>query len=190
MCTPMHQVLGPSPIPTHPGAFTGPLYIGSMSAIHDKDLLRQNKVTHLVQVLDAPWLPFSEKEGFNCYRIEILDQSTADLRPHLEAACNHIDKALRSGHGVLVHCQQVRCVCFLFSHLLIDASSSFAQGISRSAAVIIAYLIRNHGMSYEGAHTLLKRKRACIKPNSGFVKALQEWEMVWRRPTASRRFTS
>ncbi|KAL0960502.1 hypothetical protein HGRIS_005540 [Hohenbuehelia grisea] len=163
MCTPMHQILPPgSP---HPGA----LYVGSMTAVNDRDLLRDAHVTHLVQVLDAPWIPLSEKDGFDCYRIAILDQSSADLRPHLEAACNHIDRALRSGRSVLVHCQ---------------------QGISRSPAIVIAYLIRNLGMSFDQAHTLLKRKRACIKPNSGFVKALQEWESTWRRPPATRRFTS
>ncbi|KAF8148262.1 protein-tyrosine phosphatase-like protein [Crassisporium funariophilum] len=169
MCTPMHQVLAPSPIPGHPGYNTGALYLGSLSAVQDKDLLRQHHITHLVQVLDVPWLPLSEKDGFNCYRIDILDQSTADLRPHLEAVCAHIDRTLRSGRSVLVHCQ---------------------QGVSRSPAVVIAYLIRNHGMSLDNAHTLVKRKRACIKPNSGFIKALQEWEAAGRRPPAVRRFTS
>jgi protein-tyrosine phosphatase len=163
MCTPMHQVLAPS------ASSTGALYVGSMSAVNDSDLLRQHGITYLVQVLDAPWLPELEKQGFNCYRIAILDQSTTELKPHLEAACNHIDKALRAGKNVLVHCQ---------------------QGISRSAAIVIAYLIRNHGMTYDAAFSLIKRKRACVKPNSGFVKALQEWESVWRRPAAARRFTS
>ena len=45
-------------------------------------------------------------------------------------------------------------------------------------------------MSYDNAYDLVKRKRACIKPNPGFVKALQEWEAAWRRPTVTRRFTS
>ncbi|KAG6852377.1 hypothetical protein C0991_012607 [Blastosporella zonata] len=162
MCTPMHQILPPQ------GPQTGHLYVGSLSAV-EKDLLHAHNISHLVQVLDAPWIPLSEKDGFNCYRIQILDQSTVDLKPHLEAACNYIDRALRSGRNVLVHCQ---------------------QGISRSPAIVIAYLIRNHGMSYDSAFTLLKRKRACVKPNSGFVTALKEWEADWRRPAAARRFTS
>ncbi|KAF8073339.1 protein-tyrosine phosphatase-like protein [Lyophyllum atratum] len=163
MCTPMHQIMAPQ------GSITGSLYVGSLSAVQDKDLLLEHRISHLVQVLDAPWLPLSEKDGFSCHRIEILDTSTVDLKPHLEAACNYIDRALRSGRGVLVHCQ---------------------QGISRSPAIVIAYLIRNHGMSYDNAVALLKRKRACVKPNSGFVAALREWETDWRRPAATRRFTS
>ncbi|TFK38876.1 protein-tyrosine phosphatase-like protein [Crucibulum laeve] len=169
MCTPMHQILPPSPIPGHPGATTGALYVGSLMAVNDKDLLIQHHVSHLVQVLDVPWLPLSEKDGFSCHRIEIHDQASVDLRPHLEAACNYIDRALRSGRSVLVHCQ---------------------QGVSRSPAVVIAYLIRNHGMSFDSAFALCKHKRACVKPNSGFIRALQEWEAAWRRPPAVRRFTS
>ncbi|KAG6836466.1 hypothetical protein H0H93_007746 [Arthromyces matolae] len=158
MCTPMHQVLSQ----------TGSLYLGSLSAV-EKDYLLEHGISHLVQVLDAPWIPISEKDGFSCHRIPILDQTSVDLKPHLEAACNYIDRALRSGKNVLVHCQ---------------------QGISRSPAIVIAYLIRNQGMTYDSAFALLQRKRACVKPNSGFVAALREWEADWRRPVAARRFTT
>jgi len=168
MCTPMHLILPPSPpSPTTAGA--GALFVGSMAAVHDRELLRQNRISHLVQVLDVPWLPASEKDGLNCYRIDILDTSSADLKPHLEGVCNHIDRALRSGANVLVHCQ---------------------QGISRSPAIVIAFLIRNRGMSFDAAYALVRRQRACVKPNSGFVRALQEWDSQWRRPMATRRFTS
>lgn len=190
MCTPMHQVLPPSPLPNYPGAYTGALYIGSMTAVNDRDLLREHHITHLVHALDVPWIPLSERDGFNCYRIDILDQSTADIRPHLEAACNHIDKALRSGKNVLVHCQQVRYHVNLSTDHLTDLFLRCSQGVSRSSAIVIAYLIRNHGMTYDNAFTFVKRQRACIKPNSGFVRALQEWEAAWRRPAATRRFTT
>ncbi|KAF5348344.1 hypothetical protein D9758_010942 [Tetrapyrgos nigripes] len=178
MCTPMHQVLPSTPItvPSRSSSSmttvqSGSLYIGSISAIYDIDLLRSHNVSHLVQVLDAPWLPpLGEKEGFTSFKISILDATSADLKPHLEEACTSIDKALREGRSVLVHCQ---------------------QGISRSAAVVIAYLIRNHGMSYDAAYTHVRRQRPCIKPNSGFVNVLREWETTWRRPVLSqRRFTS
>lgn len=105
MCTPMHEVLSPTPIPGHPSA--GALYMGSLAAVQDKEMLRQHHITHLVQVLDVPWLPVSEKDGFSTYRISIDDAITVDIRPHLEAACNYIDASLRSGRNVLVHCQQV-----------------------------------------------------------------------------------
>ena len=67
-----------------------------------------------------------------------------------------------------------------------------SQGVSRSAAVVIAYLIYTHNMSYDSAFDLVRRKRACIKPNSGFVRCLQDWEKQWRlappgqRPSARR----
>ncbi|KAI0077153.1 DSPc-domain-containing protein [Panus rudis PR-1116 ss-1] len=163
MCTPMHQIIPPS-------NRTGALYLGSFSAILDSTLLNDNRITALVQVLDAPWLPSVEahaKQGvkLDCYRLDIMDSTTADLKPHLEATVRWIDEKLRKGANVLVHCQ---------------------QGVSRSAAVVIAYLIYTHNMSYDSAFDLVKRKRACIKPNSGFVRALQEWEKQWRSPPGER----
>jgi dual specificity MAP kinase phosphatase len=78
-----------------------------MSATMDRELLAKHHITHIVQVLDVPWLPISEKDGFRCLRIDILDKPSADLRPHLEGACQYIGNALQSGGNVLVHCQQV-----------------------------------------------------------------------------------
>ncbi|KAJ6526766.1 dual specificity phosphatase [Mycena capillaripes] len=67
----------------------------------------------------------------------------------------YIERALRRSEGVLVHCQ---------------------QGIPRSPSIVIAYLIRNHGLSYDVAVSFVKHKRACAKPNPGFARALIEWE--------------
>ncbi|KAG9308850.1 protein-tyrosine phosphatase-like protein [Chiua virens] len=172
MCTPMHQILptrhpqtaSPSIHSVNQLTPSGALFIGSMSATMDRDLLRNHRITHVVQVLDAPWVPISEKDGFRCLRIDIHDKPTADLKPHLEGACQYIASALASGGNVLVHCQ---------------------QGISRSPAIVIAYLIHNLGMSYDQAHALVKRHRPCINPNPGFVAALRAWESKWRSTAPS-----
>ena len=108
MCTPMHLIL-----PASPQQHTGALYLGSFSAILDPALLSANNIQALVQVLDAPWLPSVEAHAaqgnrLECYRHDILDSSSADLRPHLEATVRWIDDRLRRGVNVLVHCQQVR----------------------------------------------------------------------------------
>ncbi|KAJ7198024.1 protein-tyrosine phosphatase-like protein [Mycena pura] len=189
MCTPMHEILPRTPLPTphaptpsssspyapYPTSgqqqpLSGALYLGSLSAVNDHPLLRAHGIRHLVHALEAPWAPLCRPEdGFVSYTIDIRDKETVDLRPHLENACQYIERALRQGEGVLVHCQ---------------------QGVSRSPSIVIAYLIRNHAMSYDAAHAFVKRKRACTKPNAGFVRALQEWEASWRRPQIQRRFTS
>ena len=59
------------------------------------------------------------------------------------------------------------------------------QGVSRSASIVIAYLIRNHHMTYNEAFKFVKSKRACVKPNSGFVKCLRAWEKC-RVPASSQ----
>ncbi|KAH7904829.1 protein-tyrosine phosphatase-like protein [Hygrophoropsis aurantiaca] len=172
----------------------GTLFLGSMSAALDRDLLHTHRITHLVQVLDVPWLPIpatshsnttsttltttststkvistsnpdpnsSGGNGgneFSCLRIDILDKPSADLRPHLEGACRYIASSLRGGHNVLVHCQ---------------------QGVSRSPAIVIAYLIHTLHMSYDDAYALVRLRRPCVAPNPGFVAALRAWEGRWR----------
>ena len=114
MCTPMHQVLSPAPVAGHPP--TGALYIGSFIAAQDRDMLREHNITHLVQVLNVPWLPTYDKEGFSTYHISIDDATSVDIRPFLEAACNYIDAAICSGRNCLVHCQQV-CQIFITTGL-------------------------------------------------------------------------
>jgi hypothetical protein len=42
-------------------------------------------------------------------------------------------------------------------------------------------------MTYDQAYALVRHKRACIKPNSGFVSCLREWEKQWR-PQAQANF--
>lgn len=92
---------------------SGALYLGSLSAVNDHPLLKAHGITHLVQALEAPWAPPARKEdGFVAYSIDIRDKESVDLRPHLEAACVYIERALRRGEGVLVHCQQVRVFYF------------------------------------------------------------------------------
>lgn len=160
MCTPMHLILPsvPSSAPRLQCSKPGALYLGSISAVLDPSILKEHDIHHLVQVLDVPWLPASEQDGYECYRLDILDLESQDLKPHLEDAVEDIDSALRRGCNVLVHCQ---------------------QGISRSAAIVIAYLIRKRGMSFDSAVTFVRQRRPCIKPNSGFVRCLREWERQW-----------
>ena len=48
-----------------------------------------------------------------------------------------------------------------------------AAGISRSASFTIAYLMRDRGTGFQATLELVKSRRKCIFPNSGFRLQLQ-----------------
>lgn len=43
------------------------------------------------------------------------------------------------------------------------------QGISRSASVVLAYLIYSTKMSYNDSYTLCRTRRPCTNPNMAFI---------------------
>lgn len=86
--------------------------------------------------------------------IVLDDRDEEPLTMHLDGAVDFIHTHLMFGNRVLVHCQ---------------------AGVSRSASICIAYLMKYHFLSYKAAHKVVKCARDCIYPNEGFVKQLQEW---------------
>lgn len=70
----------------------------------------------------------------------------------LPDALEMIDKCQTNNERLLIHC---------------------AAGNSRSAAVVIAWIITRHNISYDDAIKLVLAKRATVKPNTGFVQALR-----------------
>ena len=70
------------------------------------------------------------------------------------------DGLSREGCKVLVHC---------------------AAGISRSATMIISYLVAEEQLGWkEGLH-LCRQARPVVCPNPAFRKQLEEWEQLCRR---------
>jgi hypothetical protein len=65
--------------------------------------------------------------------------------------------ALQEGGRVFVHCQ---------------------SGISRSATVVLCYLVRYHCMDFEQAYVSLKAKRPIIKPNPAFKQIVVQYAAV------------
>lgn len=51
-------------------------------------------------------------------------------------------------------------------------------GVSRSATLVIAYLMEKYRLSYEQAHAYVKQRRNFINPNPGFVNQLREYQRL------------
>ena len=52
------------------------------------------------------------------------------------------------------------------------------EGRSRSAYILIAYLIKYDDKSYEESIHYVQLKRPIVKPNPGFVKQLKQYERL------------
>jgi len=56
------------------------------------------------------------------------------------------------------------------------------MGISRSGTIVVAYLMRKCGMTFEDALILSRKYRSCIGPNDGFCEQLEQYEKQLRKP--------
>nr|KAF6455731.1 hypothetical protein HJG63_004165 [Rousettus aegyptiacus] len=85
--------------------------------------------------------------------VEADDLPTFDLSVFFYTAASFIDAALRSDHNkILVHC---------------------AMGRSRSATLVLAYLMIHRSMTLVDAIQQVAKNR-CVLPNRGFLKQLRE----------------
>lgn len=91
---------------------------------------------------------------FYC-RIVICDEPESNIRQHFDLACDFIKNHLDAGRQVLVHCQ---------------------AGVSRSASICIAYLMREHYLSFYQAYAAVKEARPKISPNYGFLDQLLKYD--------------
>jgi len=131
-----------------PGLFIGSHFFEK----NMKNELKNKGVSHILFLVHKS-LP-SHPEDFIYKKYEIEDSETQEISHMLDEAIQYIEDGLKSGK-VFVNCE-----C----------------GISRSATVIIAYLMFTMNMSYEEAFLLLRKKRHVVKPNRGFKRQLIAWK--------------
>lgn len=86
--------------------------------------------------------------------VPIRDMESENLLDYLDVCFDFIDRSRKEG-GVLVHC--------------------FA-GVSRSAAIITAYLMRTEQLSSEDALESLRQSCESVCPNDGFLEQLKMFE--------------
>ncbi|KAM0985125.1 hypothetical protein ACFX13_012658 [Malus domestica] len=129
------------------------LFLGSIGAANNKDELKNLNITHILTVANslAPAYP----NDFVYKVINVPDRVCTDLKQHFDECIDYIDEATRSGGGVLVH-------CFV--------------GRSRSVTIIVAYLMKKHGMSISQALEHVKSRRPQASPNAGFISQLESFE--------------
>ncbi|KAJ7583563.1 protein-tyrosine phosphatase-like protein [Mycena floridula] len=137
------------------------LYLGNITAARSARSLAEHRITHILSVCadDVPAQAFGS--GLTHMRIMVHDVDYADLLVHLPSAIRFIDRALKEGGVVLVHC---------------------VHGISRSPTVIAAYVMWARRMNATQALDFVRSVRDTIWPNAGFQEQLVLFELCQYNP--------
>jgi len=131
----------------------GFLYLGSCRDAKDKTELLSRKVKYVLNCAKE-WhnLHF----GTFVYKdAKLMDVEDQPILTAFEDAFEFIEKARSENCGVFVHC---------------------IIGKSRSASVVLAYLMRHKSMSLKESYDYLKSRRPLIQPNDGFMAQLIQLE--------------
>ncbi|XP_066982371.1 uncharacterized protein [Macrobrachium rosenbergii] len=160
--------------PCMPVANVGPtrilpfLYLGSQQDANNRQLLSDHNILYELNVsVSCPKPDFVQDSHF--MRIPVNDNFSEKLLPYFNDAFHFIDKVRESGGCVLVHC---------------------LAGISRSATVAIAYVMKHLRLPFDEAYMYVKTRRPTISPNINFVGQLAELDRQLKRDASPRDPTS
>ena len=137
------------------------LYLtGDIGARNFAEIIRLN-ISHIINVSDTlenyfeNELDFQGGTRFKYLKISIPDSPKIIITDYFPTAFKFIEDAIINEGKVLVHC--------------------FA-GKSRSASIVIGYLMKTLKMKCVDAMKLVTKSRHCIEPNIGFLTQLLQYE--------------
>ncbi|CAL8317832.1 unnamed protein product [Merluccius merluccius] len=131
------------------------LYLGNERDARDMALLRRANIGYVLNVTTHLPLFHYDTDVFCYKRLPATDSNKQNLRQYFEEAFEFIEEAHQAGMGLLIHCQ---------------------AGVSRSATIVIAYLMKHTWMTMTDAYKFVKARRPIISPNLNFMGQLLEFE--------------
>lgn len=141
------------------------LYIGNQSSASDTSLLTQKKIRFVLRCCAGDSCDVVTGCDLMLCNLNLRDLATEKLADHLPTAFAFLAQARVSGKGCLVHC---------------------AQGVSRSPAIVLAYLVAVEKYALVRAWELVCSCRRSARPNPSFVGQLMRLDGdVHGRPPAS-----
>uniref|UniRef100_UPI003AAFD7A3 dual specificity phosphatase 29-like n=1 Tax=Centroberyx gerrardi TaxID=166262 RepID=UPI003AAFD7A3 len=139
------------------------IYIGDEKTALERPGLMEMGITHVLNAAEGKWnnvltgADYYRDMDIQYYGVEADDKPTFNISQYFYPAAEFIHNALiHSQNKVLVHC---------------------VMGRSRSASLVLAYLMMEQGLTVVDAIEHVRQRR-CILPNHGFLKQLRALDIA------------
>ena len=131
------------------------VYFGGNTIAQNYDILHSCKITHILNCVGFVCPEYFPKD-FQYKTLWLQDSPSEDIVSVLYNVFDFFEDVREQGGRVFVHC---------------------IQGVSRSASLVIAYLMWVDRITYEEAFEKVKELRCVTSPNMGFVFQLLQWQI-------------
>ncbi|KAI0137537.1 dual specificity phosphatase [Xylariales sp. AK1849] len=151
------------------------MYLGNLGHANNPDLLKALGLGQILSVGETAMWRDGELEEWGSENVKIVqgvqDNGIDPLTDEFESCLEFIDRGRRNGTATLVHCR---------------------VGVSRSATICIAEVMRELNMSFPRAYCFVRARRlnVIIQPHLRFAYELLKWEELLhtrREPGPGRR---
>jgi hypothetical protein len=139
------------------------LYIGDQWSAINREHLNANNIKYII---NATPITVPQIEDIKYLQLALYDEPGQDILDVIPLAVDFINKA-NPDHGILIHCQ---------------------AGISRSASILIAYMMHRYNMKFEEAFGIVKKSRPIVEPNVGFKAQLKLYETLLNKDALIDKF--
>ena len=131
------------------------LYLGNAEHSQDFKVLQNLKITHVINATLKYENAFASFGKIKYLQLAIDDKENENFEPFWQQIMEFMQCINKDENRLFVHCE---------------------MGISRSATICIAYLMKTRKMTlYDAYFYVLDRRRIC-RPNSAFLKQLEKYE--------------
>ena len=131
---------------------TDNIYLGDINAAHINNLKKEN-ISKVLTVTDNRAPHYNKEDKINQRIIKVSDTMGTNIIKHFGECLRFIE----GDDKILIHC---------------------IAGQSRSATIVIAFIMWKQKLSFEEAFNLVNGKRKVVNPNFGFIAQLKIFEKL------------
>lgn len=129
---------------------------GAYSLVESRFLANPNQPVSILTINSLPLTLPPKHNVVNQLFIELEDEIDQDIGAHLDSAIQFVEKSLAASNNgiVIVHCH---------------------AGVSRSATIVWAYMIKTRKEDPRRALSMLRERRPFVNPNICFQVQVGDW---------------